>query len=160
MTVAAASDTQTSNMAQKYFARKVEFDGITFDSREEMKEYIILKDRLSKGEISQLHRQVMFEIIPRLTKKVIVHLKTKDKVVDKFIEQRKVYTCDFLYREGDSIIIEEVKSFMSRQARDFPLRRALMLKKILEHNNKRGRDTFKFREVVLEKNGKHKITTK
>lgn len=147
-------------MAQKYFAHKVEFDGIIFDSKEEMREYLILKDRLKKGEISQLHRQISFEIVPRLTKRVLVHLKTKDKYVDKFIEQRKVYTCDFLYREGDHIIIEEVKSFMSRMARDYPIRRALMMQKILRHNNLRGHDTFLFREVVLEKNGKHKITTK
>lgn len=139
-------------MAGRYFQKKVSYFGITFDSQEEANVYLYLRERLRKGEISQLHRQVAFEIIPRLTKTEVKHLKTKDKLVERLVARQKVYTCDFLYREGNKIVIIEVKNYFTKQARDYPLRRDLMAQKILEHNKRRGKETFSFQEVTQMRN--------
>lgn len=146
-------------MSGRYFSSKVQFMGQTFDSKEELKAYLMLKDMERRGEISQLHRQVSFEIIPQLLKKRILHLKTKDKTEWVVAVRQKVYTCDFLYREGDRIVILEVKNFFTKQARDYPLRRDLMARKIVLHNDKRHCETFTFKEYTQEKNGKYKIIT-
>lgn len=54
----------------KYNNRKAEYydpqlkETITFDSEKERDYYLILKDRLKRGEIKDLERQVSFEIQP------------------------------------------------------------------------------------------------
>lgn len=145
-------------MAGRYFQTKVTYYGITFDSKEEANVYLLLRERMQRGEISQLRRQVSFEIIPRLAKQEVKHLKTKDKIVERLVARQKIYTCDFLYREGDKIVILEVKNYFTKTARDYPLRRDLMAQKILEHNMRRESDTFSFREVTQMKNKQIKTT--
>ena len=41
----------------KYFAKKVKYDGKTFDSKTEVERYIMLKDKQKKGIISHLELQ-------------------------------------------------------------------------------------------------------
>lgn len=145
-------------MAGRYFGHKVTIKGIEFDSKVEADVYFRLCEKEKAGEISQLRRQVSFEIIPKLTQKEIKHLKTKDKIVERLVSRRKIYTCDFLFRQGDKIVILEVKNFIIKLARDYPLRRDLMAQKILVHNEKRGRNTFSFIEIEQLKNKQLKQT--
>jgi hypothetical protein len=49
------------------------------------------------GEISNLRYHVNFELIPAITEDVVVHLKTKDKIVTKTIQTAIFYECDFVY---------------------------------------------------------------
>jgi hypothetical protein len=131
------------------FKHKVTYKGIEFDSRDEMMRYIELCDLLRKGIISGLRRQYSFELIPRQSKMVVKHLKTKDKMVEKFLENPAIYTCDFLYKEGNTYVIEDTKSWFSRsQADDYPLRRKLMVQKIQDHNSKE-RGQWIFREYIV-----------
>lgn len=130
------------------FKHKVTYDGVEFDSRDELKRYIDLSDRQQRGEISCLHRQVSFLLIPRQSKMVVKHMKTKDKVVEKFLENPAIYTCDFLYMEDGVYVIEDVKSFYTRQETDWPLRRKLMVQKIQTHNSK-GHGQWIFREYIV-----------
>lgn len=130
------------------FKHKVTYKGIEFDSKDEMMRYIDLSDKQRRGQISGLKRQVSFTLIPRQSKMVIKHLKTKDKVVEQFLENPAIYTCDFLYKEGETYVAEDVKSFYTRQETDWPLRRKLMVQKIQTHNAKGGCQ-WVFREYIV-----------
>ena len=131
------------------FKHKVKYGNFVFDSRDEMMRYIELCDMQSKGIISGLRRQYSFELIPRQSKMVVKHMKTKDKMVEKFLENPAIYTCDFLYKEGDTYVVEDTKSWFSRsQADDYPLRRKLMVQKIQQHNSE-GHGQWIFREYIV-----------
>lgn len=130
----------------KYFAKKVIYDGITFDSTTERDRYIQLQYLQTKGIISELRRQMSFIIIPRQTRQQTVQLKTKSKMIERVIEQAAHYTCDFIYKENGLYVMEEVKSRITKKARDYPLRRKLIIQKIEAHNRK-NRSQWRFREV-------------
>ena len=102
----------------KYHNKKVEYAGISFDSKKEMKRYVFLKDMENKGVIENLERQVRFVLIPSLTEDVVVHLKTKDKVVKKTIQLAITYTCDFRYVHDGVTIVEDIKASPKSAALD------------------------------------------
>lgn len=93
----------------KYRNKKVEYEGISFDSKKEMNRYVFLKDMEDKGVIENLERQVRFVLIPSITEDRIVHLKTKDKVVKKTIQLAITYTCDFAYYKDGEYVVEDCK---------------------------------------------------
>lgn len=95
---------------RKYGNKKCEFQGITFDSIKERDRYIFLKEAEEKGLIRNLQRQKTFELIPKITEKVIKHLKTKDKIEEKFIQHNITYTCDFYYEKDFQFVVEDVKA--------------------------------------------------
>ena len=84
----------------KYGNRKVVLDGHKFDSRKEAKCYLYLKERQEAGEISDLRLQVPFEIIPEIRERRVVHLKTKDKEVEKCVQKAVHYVADFVYKDN------------------------------------------------------------
>lgn len=102
----------------KYHNKKVEYAGISFDSKKEMKRYVFLKEMEDKGVIENLERQVRFVLIPSLTEDVVVHLKTKDKVVKKTIQLAITYTCDFRYVHDGVTIVEDIKASPKSAALD------------------------------------------
>ena len=102
----------------KYHNKKVEYAGISFDSKKEMKRYVFLKDMEDKGVIENLERQVRFVLIPSITEDRIVHLKTKDKVVKKTIQLAITYTCDFRYVHDGVNIVEDIKASPKSAALD------------------------------------------
>lgn len=53
----------------RIFAKKVEADGYKFDSEMEYSYYLILKERLAKGEIKELKIHPLFLLIPEFEKK-------------------------------------------------------------------------------------------
>lgn len=91
----------------KYGAKKVIFDGITFDSKKEGLYYLKLKDMERCGEISGLRLQVPFELLPAIYRDEIIHLKTKDKVRKKCVQRAVHYIADFVYtKDGKEYIID------------------------------------------------------
>lgn len=129
--------------------RVVEYDGIEFDSRDEMRRYIELSERQRRGEISGLRLQYSFEVLPRQSKSEIVVGRRGERIVDRFLESRITYTCDFLYREGGVYVVEDVKSWFTRShSSDYPLRRKLMVRKMQVHNA-RGHGQWIFRENIV-----------
>lgn len=130
----------------KFNAEKVTFRGMTFDSRKELKRFLYLQFQEKKGVISQLRRQVKFQIIPPMyVSRTFVRAKTTE-VRYVLVDRAAYYTCDFLYRENGKIIIEDVKSAETAKLKDYVLRRKLMIRIIYKHNERRGHDTFEFRE--------------
>ena len=65
----------------KYFSKKIKNEYGVFDSKAEYERFLYLKHQEDIGVITDLKRQVEFEIIPKLVKKVEVQLKTKTKIV-------------------------------------------------------------------------------
>lgn len=94
---------------QKYRNTKCEFAGIKFDSKREMQRYIVLKEAQDKGLISDLQCQVKFELIPPIIESEVVHLKTKDKVVKRTIQQAITYRSDFIYTKEGQLVVEDCK---------------------------------------------------
>lgn len=131
------------------YKKKVWFDGIEFDSKDEMSRFVELTGKEMRGEIEGLRRQVKFQLLPKQEKCVVVQLKTKEKVVWKFLEHSVDYTCDFMYKERGKYVVEDVKSWFTRGADEgYPLRRKLMVRKMQEHNI-RGHGEWVFREYIV-----------
>lgn len=88
----------------KYRNVKTEVDGITFDSKKEAKRWIELKQLLYAGQISDLMRQVVFQLVPQV-------------VLDGRKQQPVKYVADFQYQLGNQIVVEDVKGFKTPEYR-------------------------------------------
>lgn len=110
----------------KYGSKRVEWHGISFDSKKEMQRYIALKDAQNKGIISELELQPMFELIPKITEKYIKHLKTKDKECERTAQLPITYTADFAYTKDGERIIEDVKISPKMLPKEFVLKVKMM----------------------------------
>ncbi len=102
----------------KYRNEKVTFQGMSFDSKKELQRYLFLLDAERRGVISDLQRQVKFELIPAITEEYVEHLKTKDKVKTRTVQFAINYCCDFTYKNGDTLVVEDVKSSPNTAALD------------------------------------------
>lgn len=81
-----------------------------FDSKSEYERYLLLLDMERNGLITDLKRQVTYELLPQQTKVVRKALKTKIKDVIKIVERPMTYTCDFTYLDSEgNYIVEEFK---------------------------------------------------
>ena len=98
----------------KYHARKVDVDGITFDSAKEARRYSELSLLERQGVIRNLTRQVVFELIPA----------QKDST-GKTVERKCSYIADFVYNddEGD-LHVEDTKGMRTEV---YKVKRKLML---------------------------------
>ena len=75
----------------KYHNKKIEYDGILFDSKKEMRYYIQLKELESAGEIHDLELQKEFT------------LQEKYRFKGKMIREIK-YRCDFYYTDSNNVV--------------------------------------------------------
>lgn len=80
------------NNKNKYNAKKVTVDGITFDSKKESKRYLELKAMEKSGSIQNLQLQVPFILIEK----------------SKYGRSIK-YVADFVYNRNGSKVVEDVK---------------------------------------------------
>lgn len=96
----------------KYKSKKTEVDGVTFDSKKEAKRYQELRILEKAGEITDLQRQVKYELIPA-------------QRIDGRVAERKVeYVADFVYTQDGQTIVEDTKGFRTK---DYIIKRKLML---------------------------------
>ena len=109
---------------RKYGNKPVVIDGINFDSKKEGYFYLALKDKEKKGEISNLRMQVPYEIIPAVYEKQIIHLKTKDKEVEKCVQKAVHYIADFVYTDADGA--ERVIDTKGFKTKDYILKKKMM----------------------------------
>lgn len=106
----------------KYKNTKVVFDGEKFDSKKEMNRYIFLLNAQKEGLITNLTRQVKFELIPSIKKQEVIKLKTKDKVVERVVQLAITYTCDFMYYKDGEQVVEDVKPSLSFLPKEFVIK--------------------------------------
>lgn len=99
-----------SYKGNKYRNKKTEYQSILFDSIKERNRYVCLKEAQDKGIISNLELQPTFELIPKITEQIVKHLKTKDKIEEKFIQHPITYTADFAYVKDGVKVVEDVKA--------------------------------------------------
>jgi hypothetical protein len=97
----------------KYGNRKTEMAGILFDSKAEAERYGELLLMVAVGEISDLVLQPEYELQPKF--------KRDGKTIRAI-----TYRADFRYREGDRVIVEDVKGMKTQQ---FELRKKMFLYK-------------------------------
>ena len=111
----------------KYGARKVTVDGITFDSRKEAQRYRELKLLLLAGEIIGLQMQVPFELVPAQYEETgEVYSKGPRKgqpKQGKCIEKSVVYVADFVYWQDGQRIVEDTKGVRTTE---YIIKRKLM----------------------------------
>ena len=133
----------------KYFSKKIRNEHGVFDSKAEYNRYLMLKSQEDAGIISDLKRQVRFEIIPKLIRTDEVQLKTKTKSVERVEERPAHYTCDFAYIDyNGKNIIEDLKSKYTSTLKDYNLRKKLMKHLIFKHNMEVGFEDWIFKEVL------------
>ena len=96
----------------KYHSRKIEKDGITFDSVRDYKRWVERQLLERAGKISKLQRQVKYELIPT------------QRVNGKVVERPVTYVADFVYQENGRLVVEDSKGFKTK---DYIIKRKLML---------------------------------
>lgn len=102
----------------KYNNTKVEIDEIKYDSKKESQRNAYLELMQKQGLISDLKRQVVFELIPTIHEDKVVHLKTKDKIVKRVAQKAVTYKADFTYIKDGQLVVEDVKASASYAALD------------------------------------------
>ena len=106
-----------------------------FDSKGEWERWLFLKDAERRGQIAELRRQVKYVLLPTQYRTEVVHLKTKDKEVQRVAEREVTYTADFVYKvprrtpiDGPcgvyETVVEDFKGFPNDR---WPLKKAMML---------------------------------
>ena len=116
----------------KYFNKKVTINGESFDSKKEAKRYQELLLLQRAGKISNLQRQVRYELIPAQYQTYERYSKKGERLKDgvELIERKVEYVADFVYTLTDTgeNVVEDVKGYKSGAAYDmFKLKRKLML---------------------------------
>ena len=96
----------------KYHNRKIVREGETYDSVKEYRRAKELELLEKGGVIKDLKRQVRFEIIP-----------SQRGEDGKVIERPVTYIADFVYFEGDKLVVEDTKGFRTK---DYIIKRKLM----------------------------------
>lgn len=91
----------------KYHAKKTVVDGMTFDSRHEADRWVELKILQRAGVISQLKRQVRFDLVPPLSG-----------------ERGVSYYADFTYLQNGKLVVEDAKGYKTPE---YIIKRKLML---------------------------------
>ena len=106
---------KTGAKRNKFNATKVEKDGMRFDSQKEFKRYIELTAQMQRGEISELQCQVKFELAPKV--KIAGEKRAKPALR---------YFADFTYLCNGKLIVEDVKSAVTRKLASFRNKKHLM----------------------------------
>ena len=99
----------------KYGNSKIEFQGMKFDSKKELKRYLELKDFEQRGLIHDLELQVSFELAPS------VRLKGEPRA-----KPALRYVADFVYILNSEKVIEDVKSAITRKDSVYRIKKHLM----------------------------------
>ena len=98
----------TTAKESKYHAKKVEIEGVQFDSKKEAQLWVRLQNLQRMGVISELQRQVRFELVP----------KQKD-------ERAVYYVADYVFKEGDKLVVADCKSSMTKKLPSYIIKRKL-----------------------------------
>ena len=96
----------------KYGNARVAVGSEVFDSKHEMRRWLELQFMLRAGKITDLRRQVPFELIPA------------QKRDGKTIERPVKYIADFVYTENGETVVEDAKGLRTKE---YIIKRKMML---------------------------------
>ena len=116
----------------KYGNKKIDVDGILFDSKREARRYCELKLMERAGEISDLQLQKEYELIPTQYETFARYGKKGQRLKDgqRCIEQSCTYKADFAYMKDGQQVVEDVKGYRDPKSAGyakFVIKRKLML---------------------------------
>lgn len=94
----------------KYHAKKLTVDGMTFDSRKEYQRWVELLLLEKAGVIEGLQRQVTFQLLP-------------SQKGEGRTERPVKYVADFTYQENGKTVVEDTKGMKTK---DYIIKRKLM----------------------------------
>ena len=100
-------------MKNKYGARRGAVAGKKFDSLAESRRFAELSRQQRLGVITDLKRQVPYELIP-----------AQYDEEGKILERAVTYKADFVYERDGSLVVEDVKG---AKTKDYVIKRKLML---------------------------------
>ncbi|WP_233202209.1 DUF1064 domain-containing protein [Parabacteroides provencensis] len=106
---------ERQEMVNKYRNKKV----LGYDSKKEKRRAEELKLLQRAGMISELKEQVKFELIPSHYENI--------NGKKKCIERACHYIADFVYVENSKLIVEDVKSPITRKNKEYIIKKKLML---------------------------------
>lgn len=108
----------------KYHSQKVVADGEVFDSRKECRRWQELKLLEKAGEITDLRRQVPFELLPDQREPDRIGPRGGIKK-GRIIERKAVYIADFVYKDRSGCeVVEDCKGMRTK---DYIIKRKLIL---------------------------------
>ena len=107
----------------KYGNRKIVHGGESFDSQKEYRRYCELLLLQRAGAITELQRQVPFELIPAQREPDTVG-KRGGAIKGKVIEKAVNYFADFVYTQDGKTVVEDTKGVKTK---DYIIKRKLML---------------------------------
>ena len=87
----------------KYHASRVEMDGVVYDSKKEAKRAAVLQQQAKYGIITNLERQVTFELQPGYTN----NQGKKIRPIN--------YIADFVYEQEGKKIVEDTKGWRTKE---------------------------------------------
>ena len=96
----------------KYKNSKITIGGNTFDSQKEYRRFCELSLLEKVGKVTDLQRQVKFELIPA------------QRIDGKVMERACNYVADFVYTENGKRVVEDTKGYKTK---DYIIKRKLML---------------------------------
>lgn len=117
--------------SNKYKARKITRDGVTYDSLKEYRRFCDLSLLQRAGAITDLQRQVPFELIPAQYEEIPTgevyqrgEREGQPKTKRVCVEQSVSYVADFVYNKDGQKVVEDTKGFKTK---DYILKRKMML---------------------------------
>lgn len=116
----------------KYNNKKINVNGMIFDSMKEYKRYVQLKELEEAGAITELQRQVKYVLIPAQHETYERYGKKGQQLKDgnRLLERECAYIADFVYIDTSTgeKVVEDVKGYRRKGAYDmFTVKRKLML---------------------------------
>lgn len=117
--------------SSKYYSKKITRDGMTFDSLKEYRKFRELLLLEKAGEITDLKRQVEFELLPAQYEEVPTgevykrgERKGQPKMKRVCVEKAVKYYADFVYKENGKTIVMDTKGVRTK---DYILKRKMLL---------------------------------
>lgn len=106
------SQEKVAQKGSKYGNKKVEVNGMKFDSKREARRYLDLKAMEVAGQIKNLQLQVKYTLIP------------SQKIDGVVVEREVSYVADFVYEQNGKTVVEDSKG---HRTDTYIVKRKLML---------------------------------
>ena len=105
----------------KFKSKKIKVDDLVFDSKKEYQRWLELVELEKNGDIKFLKRQVKFVLLPKQQE-----------------ERAVTYIADHVYKYGEILVVEDVKSKITKKQPDYIIKRKLFKyfyvnRKTIEH---------------------------
>lgn len=113
-------------MKSKYHSKKININGITYDSKKEYRRHCELNLLERAGSITDLQTQVKFVLIPAQYETFERYGKKGQRLKDgtRCIEKECAYYADFVYMQNGKKVVEDTKGVRTTE---YVIKRKLML---------------------------------